>query len=140
MSDDLNIDTAPNPDRKLRFLPSQLPLSNSSDAPSSKKQVAKGEEKSPPSVKHARSEKEEAEKEKEKVKKIQILLDKFEGKLTRKKNLKLNIVIDQERERPIFQIVDRDTGKVITEIPPDYLVKLSEKLEEMRHLLIDEIS
>ena len=34
---------------------------------------------------------------------------------------------------------NEDTGEVVSEIPPEHIQKLSERLDEMKHLLVDEV-
>lgn len=101
------------------------------------KRLSSGKESHSP-ARNTRSKRENDEEEK--IKKIKILLDKFEGKTKEQRKLGLDITIDRKSQEPVFQIVDRDTGDVISEIPPDYLLKLSKSLEEMKHLFIDEVS
>ena len=52
-------------------------------------------------------------------------------------NVELKFNRDQETGQTYIKIVDRDSGKVVREIPPEELRKLAEKLDEMVGILFD---
>ncbi|MGE5645495.1 MAG: flagellar protein FlaG [Acidobacteriota bacterium] len=43
-------------------------------------------------------------------------------------NSELTIMLDRETKRPIVRLVDRKTNEVIRQIPPEYVLRLSEDL------------
>ncbi len=43
-------------------------------------------------------------------------------------NNELTFVLDRETHRPVVRIVDRETGKVIQQIPPEYILQLANDL------------
>ena len=47
------------------------------------------------------------------------------------------VSLDEEANEPIIRITDRDSGQIVREIPPEATRKLSEKLSQIRGLLID---
>jgi flagellar protein FlaG len=44
-------------------------------------------------------------------------------------NNELTFLLDRETHRPIIRLVDRKTKDVIRQIPPDYLLHLTEQME-----------
>ena len=44
-------------------------------------------------------------------------------------NSELTFVMDRKTHRPLVRIIDRKTGKVIRQIPPEYVVRMSEDLK-----------
>jgi len=49
----------------------------------------------------------------------------------------LKIDIDQELEMPVVKIVERDTNRVIRQIPPDYLLELMKRIDQLLGLLME---
>jgi len=49
----------------------------------------------------------------------------------------LKIDIDQELEIPVVKIIERETNKVIRQIPPDYLLELMKRIDQLLGLLIE---
>jgi len=49
----------------------------------------------------------------------------------------LKIDIDQDLEIPVVKIMERDTNKVIRQIPPDYLLELMKRIDQLLGLLIE---
>jgi flagellar protein FlaG len=49
----------------------------------------------------------------------------------------LKIDIDQELEIPVVKIMERDTNRVIRQIPPDYLLELMKRIERLLGLLVE---
>ncbi|MBI3679871.1 MAG: flagellar protein FlaG [Acidobacteria bacterium] len=47
-------------------------------------------------------------------------------------NHELTFVMDRDTRRPVLKIVDRRTHEVITQIPPDYVLRLARQLESDR--------
>jgi len=49
----------------------------------------------------------------------------------------LKIDIDQELEIPVVKIIERETNRVIRQIPPDYLLELMKRIDQLLGLLIE---
>jgi flagellar protein FlaG len=49
----------------------------------------------------------------------------------------LKIDIDQELEIPVVKIMEKDTNKVIRQIPPDYLLELMKRIDQLLGLLVE---
>ncbi|MEM1672989.1 MAG: flagellar protein FlaG [Archaeoglobaceae archaeon] len=49
----------------------------------------------------------------------------------------LKIEIDAELEMPVIKIIERDTNRVIRQIPPDYLLELMKKIDQMLGILVE---
>ncbi len=49
----------------------------------------------------------------------------------------LKIEIDAELEMPVIKIIERDTNRVIRQIPPDYLLELMKKIDQMLGILLE---
>ena len=49
----------------------------------------------------------------------------------------LKIDIDQELEIPVVKIMERDTNRVIRQIPPDYLLELMKRIDQLLGLLVE---
>jgi len=54
-------------------------------------------------------------------------------------NKKLQFVVDHHSNEVIVKVIDKDTDKVIKELPPEELQKLHRKLKEAIGLLFDEM-
>ncbi len=52
-------------------------------------------------------------------------------------NVELKFNKDQETGQSYIEIVDKDSGDVVREIPPETLRKLAEKMDEMLGILFD---
>jgi flagellar protein FlaG len=53
-------------------------------------------------------------------------------------NRRLDFQVDKDTQRIIVKVIDTETDKVIKEIPPEQLVQLAAKIQEMVGLLVDE--
>ena len=53
-------------------------------------------------------------------------------------NRRLDFEVDEDTNRIIVKVIDTKTDKVIKEIPPEQLVQLAAKIQEMIGLLVDE--
>ncbi len=53
-------------------------------------------------------------------------------------NRRLDFEVDEDTNRVIVKVIDTKTDKVIKEIPPEQLVQLAAKIQEMIGLLVDE--
>jgi len=54
-------------------------------------------------------------------------------------NKKLQFVVDQTSNQVIVKVIDKDTDKVIRELPPEELQRLHKNLREAIGLLFDEM-
>jgi len=54
-------------------------------------------------------------------------------------NKKLQFVVDRSSNEIIVKVIDKDTDKVLKEIPPEELQRLHENLKEAIGLLFDEM-
>lgn len=50
----------------------------------------------------------------------------------------LRIDIDDQLEIPVVKILEKDTNRLIRQIPPDYLLELMKRIDEMLGVLINE--
>jgi len=53
-------------------------------------------------------------------------------------NRRLDFRVDEETNRVVVKVVDTTTDKVIKEIPPEQLLQLVAKMQEMIGILVDE--
>lgn len=53
-------------------------------------------------------------------------------------NKYLKIEIDQDLEIPVVKIIERDTNRIIRQIPPEYLLELMKRIDEMLGVLLNE--
>ncbi len=53
-------------------------------------------------------------------------------------NKYLRIDIDNELDIPVIKIVEKDTEKVIRQIPPDYMLSIMKRIDEMLGIIINE--
>ncbi len=49
----------------------------------------------------------------------------------------LRIEIDSDLEIPVAKIMERDTNRVIRQIPPDYLLELMKRIDQMLGVLLE---
>jgi flagellar protein FlaG len=49
----------------------------------------------------------------------------------------LKIDIDQELKIPVVKIMEKDTNRVIRQIPPDYLLELMKRIDQLLGLLVE---
>lgn len=48
----------------------------------------------------------------------------------------LRIDIDRELEIPVVKIIERDTNRIIRQIPPEYLLELMKRIDQMLGILL----
>lgn len=53
------------------------------------------------------------------------------------KNRSIRFSVDNESDDVVVKVVDKDTGDVVMQIPPEEVVKLRERLSEMSGLLVE---
>jgi flagellar protein FlaG len=58
--------------------------------------------------------------------------------LTRMMGHKLQIEADLEGP-PVIYIIERETGEVVREVPPEAMRKLAERIDDLRGLLLDQM-
>lgn len=51
-------------------------------------------------------------------------------------NKYLRIDIDRELEMPVAKIIEKDTNRVIRQIPPEYLLELMKRIDQMLGILL----
>ena len=68
---------------------------------------------------------------------LQKLLQEIRRKLDYM-NRYLKIDIDDQLEIPVVKIFERDTNRLIRQIPPDHLLQLMKKIDEMLGVLLSE--
>ncbi len=68
---------------------------------------------------------------------IQELIEQLNKKLDYL-NKYLKITLDNELDIPVVKILERETNKVIRQIPPEQILKLMKKIDEMLGILLNE--
>ncbi|RUM31454.1 MAG: flagellar biosynthesis protein FlaG [Aquifex sp.] len=68
---------------------------------------------------------------------IQKIIEEIKRKLDYL-NKYLKIEIDQDLEIPVVKIIERDTNRIIRQIPPEYLLELMKRIDEMLGVLLNE--
>ena len=53
------------------------------------------------------------------------------------KHISLNFSIDDDSETLVVQVIESDSGKVIRQIPPDEILVLRQRLEELTGIIFD---
>lgn len=53
-------------------------------------------------------------------------------------NKKLDFKVHEETDRIVVKVVDKDTGKIIKEIPPEEILELAARIERFLGVFIDE--
>jgi len=67
----------------------------------------------------------------------QALVDQIQQALEEMQHKSLQFSVDESTGRTVIKVVDKDTGEVIKEIPPEETLRLAEKIEEMSGILFD---
>lgn len=65
-------------------------------------------------------------------KEIKILNEQLDGM-----NRSIRFSIDQESKDIVVKVVDKKTGEVISQIPPEEMIRLKERIDEMAGLLVE---
>lgn len=52
-------------------------------------------------------------------------------------NVELNFKIEDNTGKTVVQVLDKSTGEIIRQIPPENLLEVRDKLEELRGVLFD---
>ncbi len=74
--------------------------------------------------------------EKQKQELIEKLKEKI-NKLLSSWNIQLDFTIDKDLDKVVVKVKDKDTGKVIRQIPPEEMLKIAKSIEEVTGLLLD---
>ena len=53
-------------------------------------------------------------------------------------NTQLKIQIDKDTDMTVIKVIDKQTNKVIRQIPPEYVLKIAKYLDEIAGLLLNE--
>ncbi|RKQ64028.1 flagellar protein FlaG [Thermovibrio guaymasensis] len=53
-------------------------------------------------------------------------------------NTQLQITIDKDTDITVVKVIDKQTNKVIRQIPPEYVLKIAKYLDEIAGLLLQE--
>jgi flagellar protein FlaG len=53
-------------------------------------------------------------------------------------NTKISFSIDTETNRPIIQVLDKETGELIRQIPPEELMRVSQRMSDVLGVLFDD--
>jgi len=69
-------------------------------------------------------------------KQAQTLVDEVQSYLDNL-NIQLHFQLDDRTGEPVVQVLDPDSGDVIRQIPPEELLEIRGKLEELRGILFD---
>ena len=67
----------------------------------------------------------------------QEFLDTLEKDIDMIHNVGLQFSVDHSTGRTIIKVIDKDTGQLIREVPPESVLNLSAKLDEMMGILFD---
>lgn len=80
----------------------------------------------------------ELQKELEKLdsKQLEDVFDDFKKKFDYL-NKHLKVEIDEELNRPVVRIIDNETNEVVRELPPEEMVQLAKKIDQMVGLLFE---
>jgi flagellar protein FlaG len=53
-------------------------------------------------------------------------------------NTRIAFSIDEKTKKTVVKIIDENKNEVIRQVPPDYLLKISERISELLGVLVDE--
>jgi flagellar protein FlaG len=53
-------------------------------------------------------------------------------------NTRVSFAIDAETNKTVVQIIDNSNDKVIKQVPPEYLLKVSQSMTDLLGLMVDE--
>ena len=107
------------------------PAKQAPQRPESEASVAKVEQAQPPDKVSAVEETEET------TVALKTFVDGINDVLNVANNTRLQFKTHQGTGRTVIRIVEKDTGEVIKEFPPEALLDMAEKLNEMAGLLVD---
>ena len=55
-------------------------------------------------------------------------------------NIQLDFTLDKDLNRVVVKVINKETGKVIRQIPPEEMLKIAKRMEEMSGVLLDKWS
>jgi flagellar protein FlaG len=53
-------------------------------------------------------------------------------------NTRIAFSIDDKTKKTVVKIIDEDKNEVIRQVPPDYLLKISQRISELLGIIVDE--
>lgn len=65
------------------------------------------------------------------------IAEEVQSYLSEALNVQLQFQVDSKSGQTIIQVLDKETGEVIRQIPPENLSEVRDKLEELRGILFD---
>lgn len=71
------------------------------------------------------------------MEKNQKLIEQLQSFIDEALNVELNFKVDTQTKQTVVQVVDRQSGKIIRQIPTEGLQNLRDKLEELRGIVFD---
>ncbi len=71
------------------------------------------------------------------VEKNEKLVEQLQAFIDEALNVQLNFKVDNQTKETVVQVVDRESGKIIRQIPTHNLQNLRQKLEELRGIMFD---
>ncbi len=77
------------------------------------------------------------QKEKISAELIEKVVEELKKKLSML-NTQLQIQIDKDTDITVVKVIDKDTKKVIRQIPPEYILKIAKYIDEIAGLLLNE--
>lgn len=78
------------------------------------------------------------EKDREKQDSVQEVIKTLQNDMEIMHNVGLKFSVHEGTGRIMIRVIDRDTEKLIREIPPEHVLDLAEKMQEMIGILFDE--
>ncbi len=75
--------------------------------------------------------------QKDEVTELEHVAKAIEG-LAMARDWSIKIKVDNQSDQTVVQVISKDDGKVIRQFPPDELLNLADKMEEMVGVLINE--
>ncbi len=72
------------------------------------------------------------------LKEAKEMLDALKKDIEMIRNLGVRFSVDEDTGETVIKIVDKETDDIIREIPPEQVLKLREKLDEMVGMLFDQ--
>jgi len=52
-------------------------------------------------------------------------------------NIQLDFTLDKDLHKVVVKVINKETGKVIRQIPPEEMLKIAKRMEEMSGILLD---
>ncbi len=90
----------------------------------------------PPNVKDAESA-ESVNNAKPSMKDVQGEVEKL-NRIVKNYNNKINFDVDQKTKQVVVKVVDGETDKIIRQIPPEEIINLSKRMDELRGIIFND--